>query len=389
MDYAGLKVLDLSQGIAGPYCATLLAQQGADVIKVEPPSGDWGRGVGAAREGISAVALVGNAGKRAIALDAARPEAQALLLRMAERADVVVQNYRPGVIERLGLGYAAVAARNPALVYLSITGFGADGPEASRPATDSVLQSLAGLAWLNRDADGTPRRFPLLIPDTVTALYAAQAVGAALFARMRTGRGRHVQMSLLEACAAFQAMPILDAALFPGKRVPLTVPSGVFRTADGWLTLVSVNETTFRGALRALGLDAWIDDARFALPAARQRHADALNLEVARILAGADSAHWTRRLVEEDALFAPIQDYDGLRAMEQAKCLGLFDGCEQPSFGQVPLARQPGAAPGWQARPAPRIGEHADEILRQLGLDGAEIEALAACGALFRPPAAS
>jgi len=160
LPYAGLRVLDLSQGIAGPYCAALLAQQGADVIKVEPPGGDWVRNAGGGRDGMTPLAIAGNLGKRSIVVDAQKPAG-----------------------ERLGLGYGAVAASNPAVVYVSITGFGPDGPDAQKAGTDSILQSLTGMAHRNRDHDGTPRRMPLLIPDTVTAVYAAQAVGAALYAR--------------------------------------------------------------------------------------------------------------------------------------------------------------------------------------------------------------
>jgi crotonobetainyl-CoA:carnitine CoA-transferase CaiB-like acyl-CoA transferase len=232
--YAGLRVLDVSQGLAGPYCAGLLGMQGASVIKVEPPDGDWIRNAGSGREGMTSLAVMGNPGKRSACIDATKPEGKALILRMARTADVFVQNFRPGVIERLGLGYETLAADHPALVYVSISGFGASGPEVRKAATDSVLQAFTGMANINRDIDGTPRRIPFLIPDTVTGVYAAQAVGAALFARATTGQGRHVEVSLMDACAALQAAPILDAALSDGRPVaPITVPSGIFRTRDG------------------------------------------------------------------------------------------------------------------------------------------------------------
>jgi crotonobetainyl-CoA:carnitine CoA-transferase CaiB-like acyl-CoA transferase len=375
-------VLDLSQGIAGPYCAALLARQGADVIKVEPLSGDWSRTIASAREGLSAHAIACNAGKRSLALDASKPPARELLLRMARQADVLVQNYRPGAIERMGLAYETLAADNPRLVYLSITGFGPDGPDAHKAGSDSVLQALTGIAYANRGADGVPKRVPFVLPDTATALYAAQALGAALFAREREGKGRHVQISLLEACGSFLAGSILESALFPQAKVALTVPSGVFRTSDGWLALVAVNDASFAAVLRAVGLDAWLADARFKTMQARQQNAAAVNEEVARRLATQSTEHWSGRLAAQDALFAPVLDYDGLRAWPQARHAGVFQDVEQPPYGRIPLPRLPGLAQNESIRPAPRIGEHTNEVLRELGLDDAAIAALASAGAI-------
>jgi crotonobetainyl-CoA:carnitine CoA-transferase CaiB-like acyl-CoA transferase len=380
--YRGLRVLDVSQGIAGPYCAMLLAQQGAEVVKVEPLTGDWSRTIAASREGLSAYALACNVGKRSVALDAGKPGARDVLLRLARRSDVLVQNYRPGAIERLGLGYDALAAENDRLVYLSITGFGPDGPEAHKAGTDSVMQALTGIAHANRDADGAPRRVPFTLPDMATALYSAQAVGAALFARERQGRGRHVHVSLLEACAAFLAGPILEAALFAQEKLPLTVPSGVFRTRDGWLTLVAVNDASFAAAARALGLDAWLSDERFVTMPARQRHATLVNEEVARRLAGDSTERWSERLGAHGALFAPIFDYAALRAWPQARHAGIFQRFTQAPFGEVPLPRVPGASPEWPVTPAPGIGEHTAEVLRELGLDPTQIAHLAAAQAI-------
>jgi len=380
--YRGLKVLDLSQGIAGPYCATLLAQQGADVIKAEPLAGDWLRNAGEGREGMSALAIASNLGKRSIALDATKPQGRELLARLAARSDVVLQNYRPGVIERLGLGYETVAAANPNVVYVSVTGFGPDGPDAQKPGTDSIFQSMTGMASRNRDPDGKPRRMPILIPDTVTAVYAAQAVGAALYARARNGKGRHLRLSLFEACAAFQAAPIVESRLFPGEAPPLTVPAGVFRTKDGWLTLSGVTEAHFTGTLRALGLEALIDDFRFATIGPRRKNASMLNEEVARRLAERDTAHWIEKLAAEDALFAPIADYSAFVDSPQAQHLGAFAALDQPPYGELPVARMPGAEHAWPLRPAPRVGEHTDEILRELGLDDAAISGLVAAAAV-------
>ena len=381
--YAGLKVLDLSQGIAGPYCAALLAQQGADVIKVEPPGGDWIRNAGGGREGMTPLAIAGNLGKRSIVVDAQKPAGRDLILRLAARADVVVENNRPGVIERLGLGYAAVAASNPAVVYVSITGFGPDGPDAQKAGTDSILQSLTGMAHRNRDPDGTPRRMPLLIPDTVTAVYAAQALGAALYARGRNGRGRHLKLSLYESAAAFQTAPIVENRIFHGSAPPPnTVPAGVFRTRDGFLSLSAVTEGHFRAAMRVLGLEAWIEDPRFAAPAERKKHAAVVQAEVGRRLAAETTAHWVSKLAAADALFAEIADYPAYVDSAQAKHLGVFAALPQPPYGELPVPRTPGTDRDWPLRPAPRAGENGEEILRELGLDDAAIAELKASGTI-------
>jgi crotonobetainyl-CoA:carnitine CoA-transferase CaiB-like acyl-CoA transferase len=383
--YAGLIVLDLSQGIAGPYCAALLAQQGADVIKVEPPGGDWIRNAGGGREGMTPLAIAGNLGKRSIAIDAQKPAGRDLILRMAARADVVIENNRPGVIERLGLGYGAVAASNPAVVYVSITGFGPDGPDAQKAGTDSILQSLTGMAHRNRDSDGTPRRMSLLIPDTVTAVYAAQALGAALYARGRDGKGRHLKLSLFESAAAFQAAQIVENRIFAGAAPPPnTVPAGVFRTRDGHLSLSAVTEGHFRAAMRVLGLDAWIEDPRFATPAERKKHAAFVNQEVGRRLAEHTTAHWVEKLAAADALFAEIADYPAFVASPQARHLGVFAALAQAPYGELPVPRMPGADPAWPLRPAPHAGENGEEILRELGLEEQTITELFKSGIIRR-----
>jgi len=390
LPYAGLRVLDVSQGLAGPYCAGLLGMQGASVIKVEPPGGDWIRAAGGGREGMTSLAIMGSAGKRSACIDATKPEGKALLLRMARNADVFVQNFRPGVIERLGLGFETLAKNNPALVYVSVSGFGPSGPDARHPATDSVLQAFTGMAHVNRDVDGTPRRIPFLVPDTVTGVYAAQATGAALYARAMTGRGRHVEVSLMDACAALQAAPILDAVLSGGKPpAAIVVPSGIFRTKNGYITVASLSDAMFEALLEALGLDALRSDPRYATSEARRKNAPAINAEVARILASEDTHHWILKLSAADVLWAEVMDYAGFRAAPQAVHMQTFCDVDQFPYGTLPVARVPGARREWPIGPAPRVGEHTLEILAEAGVTEAERAALIASGVIRQAPVAS
>ena len=383
--YAGLNVLDLSQGIAGPYCAALLAQHGASVIKIEPPAGDWIRLMGGGKEGMSALAVVNNLGKRSICIDATRPEGRALIATMAQRADVLVENFRPGVMAKLGLDYAQLAARNPRLIYLSISGFGDSGPAAHKPATDSVLQAMTGMALVNKDAAGQPRRIGLMVPDTATAIYAAQCVGAALYARdarpHRAGRGSHVRVSLAECCAAFQAGPVLDDFLFAGEyKPPITVPAGVFATRDGHVVLATLRDAMWQGLCRALGRENWITEPRYATAALRQRAGEEINREVAAIVAGRETSVWAALFEQHDVLFAPVQDYAALRADPQMLHMGYFGETEQAPYGTLPVPHAPGSARSGPLPPAPRAGEHTREILGEFGFGAKEIDAMALSG---------
>jgi crotonobetainyl-CoA:carnitine CoA-transferase CaiB-like acyl-CoA transferase len=387
LPYEGVRVLDVSQGFAGPYCAALLAAQGANVVKVEPPRGDWIREIGEAYDGITPWTVVANSGKRSICIDATQPQGRALLQRLANGVDVMVQNFRPGVIERLGVGYTQLSAGNPGLVFVSITGFGS---EEKRAGSDSVFQAFTGIAYSNRDNRGTPRRLPILLPDTITGIYAAQAVGGALFARGRTGRGRHLQISLLESCAALQSASILDDALANGaERLPSTVPFGVFRSRDGYLTVTSMSDAMFVRLLRTAGLDDWVDDNRCAGIAQRQQHAGAINDAIAKKLLERSNADWILAFTGHDVLCSEVLDYAAFRATQQAIATGAFADIEQSPYGVVPVARMPGAAREWPVAPCPYNGEHTRDVLAEVGVNEDEFSRLAAAGTVFQRPVAT
>ena len=243
--YSGLHVLDLGQGVAAPYCAMLLAMHGAEVVKLEPVAGDWSRGLGTQYGDHTAMSAHYNRGKRSLALDLRSPAAREIALALADRADIVIEGFRPGVADRLGLGYDVLAARNQRLLYLSVSGFGQDGPYAQLPCTDSVAQAFSGLMSVNLGNDGAPHRVGAIIVDTLTGLYAAQAVGVALYARERSGRGRRIEVSLTQCAAAILGHKLAEHLLEGGAPRALNVPTGAYRTSDGWIMIALVKEEQF------------------------------------------------------------------------------------------------------------------------------------------------
>ncbi|WP_151448718.1 CaiB/BaiF CoA transferase family protein [Lacisediminimonas profundi] len=384
--YKGLKVLDLSQGIAGPYCAEILVQNGCDVIKVEPPGGDWGRGIGFAPEGMSALALAYNMGKRSISLDAGSDQGRTILRELASRADIIVESFRPGVMERFGLSYAQLSRDNPKLVYVSVSAFGSDGPYAERRGSDSTLQAMSGLMMANRDAQGTPRKIGILIVDVSTGLYAAQATATALYRRATRGEGAHVQVSLLDASAAIQANAIIEATLTAGRpRTPYSVPAGTFATANGHINVTSLHDRMFAGLCRAVGREDWLDDPRFSDSQARFRHAADINKALEDIFLTHPSEHWMRILGEQSVVCGPISGYQDFLADPQVKQCDIFQQVDHPGLPPVSVPRVPGVQPQATLRPAPRVGEHTRAILIEMGRQGADIDDLFETGVVCGP----
>jgi crotonobetainyl-CoA:carnitine CoA-transferase CaiB-like acyl-CoA transferase len=380
---AGLRVFDLSQGVAGPYCTMLMAAQGAEVIKVEPPEGDWLRRGRNLVRGHSPAALTVNAGKRSLVLNPKQAEARAVAQQLAARCDVLVESFRPGVVERLGLGASALRARAPDLVHVSISGFGRGGALAQRAVIDHVAQAYSGWMSVNADADGVPQRTRnVVLADQVTGLYAYEALASALIRRLRFGGGEAIEVTLAGAMAAFLAPRIATQVLSAGRAGPaeFMAPSGDYRTAEGLLTLAVLAPDDVARLCAALGRPDWLEDPRFATPAARLEHAAALRAEVQAVLATRTAAQWEADLAGRGLMACRVRDIAGFLQSQAGDGLDLVDSVEMPGLGDCPLVNIPGA-PRWagRARPprAPALGEHSREILRDAGIDEALIGRLA------------
>jgi len=386
--FSGLKVLDASQGVAGPHCGMLLAQHGAEVIKMEPPTGDWGRAIGRQHGDFSAYGLAFNRGKKSIALDLKHPDGLTVARRLAGAADVILENYRPGVLARFGLDYESVARGNASVVYLSITGFGQKGPNANLPATDSVMQAYSGLMSINRDSTGMPQRIGILAIDVATGLYAFQAVSAALYRRATIGAGKHIKTSLMEAIGAFQAAKMIEYELEGADVMPPGVPVGTFEAKDGYININGRRDDRFAVLCRCIGCDALADDPRFATVAGRFENEATLMPLLRAAIRRYTVAELTAMLNEADILNGPVYDYGDYFRDPHVEAVGAVAWIDHDTVGRVPMPTIPGFAAAKADDPrahAPRRGEHGRAVLRDLGYAEAEIDTLGDSGAVNLP----
>ena len=384
--FDGVRVIEFAQGVAAPYCGLLLARNGASVVKVEPQGkGDWCRSLGVSKGDFSAESIILNRGKKSLALDLKSPEGSRAAFRLASTADVIIENYRPSVTKRLGIDYDAVAAVNPSVVYASVTGFGPRGPNSQMPATDTVMQGYTGLMSINRDAAGLPRRINMLAIDYSTGLYLTQAVFAALYRRVTTGRGCHIETSLLESAMAFQEARLV-AQKFEGSAVqPVGAPVGTFATADGFLSLNARRDAHFNALCAIFDTPEWRDDPRFDSEQKRLFNAADMNALVADHIVRRPTAAWVALLSDADILNAPVHDYDDLFADPQVRESEAIGWTEMAEFGALPAARIAGLPPASQSPNAvmtpPHVGEGGRAALVEAGFSAEEIGALAASGA--------
>src|SRR5882762_102651 len=294
--YRGLRVLDFGQGIASPYAAMLLGVYGADVIKVEPPEGDWSRYLGTTYGNHTTLSAVYNRGKRSLCLDLKHKDGIAIAQRLAKDCDVLIEGFPPGVAARLGIGSEELSRDNSGLIYLAVSAFGQSGPYSKRPGSDSVAQAFSGLVSINVGNDGTPHRVGTTISDVVTGVYAFQAIATTLFSRAAVGTGRWIDVNLAQSTAALLGHKVAEYILEGGAPRALNVPASTYQTSDGWMMVTLVNEPQYKRLCTAIEREDLASDPRFADFAARADSADALIPQLRGIFRKQPSEAWLTRL---------------------------------------------------------------------------------------------
>ncbi len=387
MPIAGVRVLDLGRHLAGPSCAMLLGDLGADVIKIEKPGvGEDGRSAGPPFfDSVSAFFLSANRNKRSLTLDIKHSEGQEVFRRLADTADVVIENFRPGVMDALGIGYATMRDRNPRIIYCSISGFGPDGPFAERPGLDQIIQGFSGFMSVTGFEGGDPVRAGIPIADLLTGLYGAYGVLAALQARERTGCGQVVNTSLLEAMVGtmgFQAVRYLNGGGVPppaGNHHPINAPYGIFRAKDGYLTLGATGNKRWHLFCQLLGTEEWLEDPRFETNGDRYANRLVLQELINEKLRARTVAEWEQVLNEAGIPAGPVYAMDGALDHPQTRHREMVVKRAHPVLGTVSLLGVPvkfSETPGDVHRVPPELGEHTDEILHEIGLDDGELRRL-------------
>jgi crotonobetainyl-CoA:carnitine CoA-transferase CaiB-like acyl-CoA transferase len=381
----GYRIVDLTSMISGPLATMILADQGADVIKVEnPDGGDHTRAANNRRNGFSASFLNNNRNKRSVVLDLKNPAARAVLLRLVATADVFVQNFRPGVADRMGLGEDAVRAVAPKIIYVSISGFGETGPYAQKPVYDPLIQAVSGLASIQAGSDTErPRLVRTIVPDKLTAYNAAQAITAALLSRERTGKGQHIRLSMLDAIVAFLWASDMGSQTFVGEAIPQQDAASfidlIYETATGPISAAVQTNREWVALTRALNKPEWLEDPRFKTPALRQLHINDRLILTQEALRTRSAEDWLERLTREGVPCAPVLTRTAMLSNAQVVANGIVVDTEHKAAGRLRQARPAArfsATPATIRHGGPALGEQTAEVLAELGYSAADIEAL-------------
>jgi crotonobetainyl-CoA:carnitine CoA-transferase CaiB-like acyl-CoA transferase len=395
----GVKVIDMTSVLMGPYATQTLGDYGADVIKVESPDGDITRQIGPARNpGMGPIFLNTNRSKRSISLDLKKPAGREVLLRLAAKADVLVYNVRPQAMARLKLDYESVAAVNPGIVYAGMFGFGQDGPYAAKPAYDDLLQGASGLSYLiARAGDGTPRYVPTAMADRVVGLAAVGAILASLVRRGRTGRGQQVDIPMFETMVGFVLGDHLGGLTFEppldqgGYARQLSPDRRPYRTSDGFISVIIYNDKQWDSFFAAAGRGDLREDPMFADFAGRMANIDAVYAELGRIFATRTTAEWLKLLTEADIPTMPVHDLQSLLQDPHLVKTGFFAAADHPTEGAIRSMRVAATwsdTPAVPTRLAPRLGEQSREILAEAGFSSEAIAKLEADGIARTAPEA-
>jgi formyl-CoA transferase len=377
--------------MAGPYCAMLLADMGARVIKVEPPAGDSTRSMAGAKGSDSAAFNAVNRGKLGIVLDLTNPQAVDAFKRLARAADILIENYRPGVMARLGLDHAALSAENPRLIYASISGYGQTGPWASKGGFDLIAQGVSGIMSVTGAADGPPVKAGVPLTDLAAGLFAAIGILGALHHRTTSGRGQHVDTSLVDAGLALSVWEVTD--YFTSGQVPgplgsahrMTAPYQAFRCTDGYITIGAANDRNFAKLADLVGHPEWTSDTRFSADHARVQHRSELAALIDAVTSTGTRATWLERLDAAGVPCGPILNYADALTTPQAIAREMTVDVDHPTLGPLRTLGTPikmSDTPLNPTRRGPMLGEHTDEVLNAIGFSDNEIEQLRSAGAV-------
>ena len=386
----GFRVIDLTTMVSGPVATMMLGDQGADVIKIEPPGGEYMRKAGVPYRGMPSGFLSCNRSKRSLAIDLKQPQGLEVAKKLVATADVLVQNFRPGAIERMGLGEDVVRSIQPKIIFVSISGFGESGPYAEQRVYDPIIQAISGLADIQRDREsGEPRMVRTIIPDKTTSVTAAQAITAALLHRERTGDGQHIRLSMLDTMIAYLWPEGMSGLNFVGNEVdPARAQMGldlVFKTVDGYITAAAVSDAEWAGFCRAIQHDQWIEDSKFKTPADRSKNQTLRRRMMSDELAKWKSNEILKRMKIEDVPCAPILDRWSILEDEQVQENEVIEIHDHPTLGNV---RQPRPAARFDRSPlkvtalAPFLGADNSAILAEVGYAEADIDRLELDGVL-------